>query len=102
MWATKGSTGSGPGLLEIRWPFRPQTQVKEVCMCSGEQGELQSVKLQLEETKQSVDGQRAEKQKLQKVISDTEAEQIQHKKQLEQVKKENADGLRQTMLETSP
>jgi len=56
--------------------------------CVRRQGELQSIKLQLEETKQRVDSQRAEQQKLQKIIADTEGEQIQQKKQLEQVEKE--------------
>lgn len=43
------------------------------------------MKLQLEETKQRVDAQKAEQQKLQKIIADADAEQIQQKKQLEQV-----------------
>ncbi|XP_023121554.1 cilia- and flagella-associated protein 58 [Amphiprion ocellaris] len=47
--------------------------------------ELQSLKQQLEETKQHVDSQRTEQQKLQKIIADADAEQIQQKKQLEQV-----------------
>lgn len=44
------------------------------------------IKLQLEETKERVDSQKAEQQKLQKIIADADAEQIQQKKQLEQVK----------------
>uniref|UniRef100_A0A3B4WB06 Cilia and flagella associated protein 58 n=1 Tax=Seriola lalandi dorsalis TaxID=1841481 RepID=A0A3B4WB06_SERLL len=51
-------------------------------------GELQLFKLQLEETKQRVDSQKAEQQKLQKIIADADAEQIQQKKQLEQVIRE--------------
>lgn len=53
------------------------------------QGELQLMKLQLEETKQRVESQKAEQQKLQKIIADADAEQIQLKKQLEQVKEED-------------
>uniref|UniRef100_A0A3P8T3Q4 Cilia and flagella associated protein 58 n=1 Tax=Amphiprion percula TaxID=161767 RepID=A0A3P8T3Q4_AMPPE len=49
------------------------------------QVELQSLKQQLEETKQRVDSQRTEQQNLQKIIADADAEQIQQKKQLEQV-----------------
>lgn len=49
---------------------------------------MQLIKLQLEETKQCVDSQKTEQQKLQKIISDADAEQTQQKKQLEQVKKE--------------
>ncbi|XP_068457402.1 cilia- and flagella-associated protein 58 [Clinocottus analis] len=51
-------------------------------------GELQLMKLQLEETKQRVDSQKAEQQKLQKIIADGEAELVQHKKQLDQVIRE--------------
>lgn len=47
------------------------------------------MKLQLEETKQRVESQKAEQQKLQKIIADADAEQIQLKKQLEQVKEED-------------
>lgn len=57
-------------------------------LCVLLQGDLQLIKLQLEETKQRVDSQKAEQQKLQKIIADADAEQIQQKKQLEQVKKE--------------
>lgn len=46
------------------------------------------MKLQLEETKQRVDSQKAEQQNLQKVIADADAEHAQQKKQTEQVKKE--------------
>lgn len=52
------------------------------------QGELQLVKLQLEETKQRVDSQRAEQHNLQKMLADADAEHTQQKKQTEQVKKE--------------
>lgn len=52
------------------------------------QGELQLTKLQLEETKQRVDSQRAEQQNLQKMLADADAEHVQQKKQTEQVKKE--------------
>ncbi|KAL7390317.1 hypothetical protein ABVT39_018730 [Epinephelus coioides] len=60
-------------------------------------GELQSIKLQLEDTKQHVDSQKAEQQKLQKIISDADAEQIQQKKQLEQVIRER-DNLGKQLL----
>lgn len=54
------------------------------------------MKVQLEETKQRVDSQKAEQQNLQKIIADADAEQIQQKKQLEQVKKEKkADKMEQ-------
>lgn len=43
------------------------------------------MKLQLEETKQRVDGQKAEQQNLQKIIADADAEHLQQKKQMEQV-----------------
>lgn len=46
------------------------------------------MKVQLEETKHQVDGQRAEQQKLQKIIADADADVFQLKKQLEQVGKE--------------
>lgn len=46
------------------------------------------MKLQLEETKQRVDTQKAEQQNLQKILADADAEQVQHKKQMEQVRKE--------------
>lgn len=52
------------------------------------QGELQQMKVQLEETKQCVDGQKAEQQKLQKIIADADAQHVQQKKQMEQVKSE--------------
>lgn len=52
------------------------------------QGELQLMKLQLEETKQRVDSQQAEQQKLQKIVADSDAEQVQQKKQLDQVETE--------------
>lgn len=57
-------------------------------LCVLLQGELQLMKLQLEETKQRADSQKAEQRKLQKIIADADAEQVQQKKQLEQVKKE--------------
>lgn len=43
------------------------------------------MKLQLEETKQQIESQKVEQQKLQKIIADTDAEVFQLKKQLEQV-----------------
>lgn len=46
------------------------------------------MKLQLEETKQRVDSQRAEQHNLQKMLADADAEHAQQKKQTEQVKKE--------------
>lgn len=52
------------------------------------QAELQLMKLQLEETKQRVDSQKAEQQNLQKIIADADAEHVQQKKQMEQVKKD--------------
>ncbi|KAM9348951.1 cilia- and flagella-associated protein 58 [Symphorus nematophorus] len=60
-------------------------------------GELQVMKLQLEETKQRVDNQKAEQQNLQKIIADADAEQIQQKKQLEQVVRER-DNLGKQLL----
>lgn len=45
------------------------------------------MKLQLEETKQHVDSQRAEQQNLQKMLADADAEHAQQKKQTEQVTK---------------
>uniref|UniRef100_A0A7N8XSI7 Cilia and flagella associated protein 58 n=1 Tax=Mastacembelus armatus TaxID=205130 RepID=A0A7N8XSI7_9TELE len=60
-------------------------------------GELQLIKLQLEETNQRVDSQKAEQQKLQKIIADTDAEQIQQKKQLGQVIRER-DNLGKQLL----
>ncbi|XP_040006991.1 cilia- and flagella-associated protein 58 [Xiphias gladius] len=60
-------------------------------------GELQLIKLQLEETKQRVDSQKAEQQKLQNIIADADAEQIQQKKQLEQVIRER-DNLGKQLL----
>ena len=62
-----------------------------VRLCVLLQGELQVMKLQLEETKQRVDTQKAEQQKLQKIIADSDAEQIQQKKQLEQVVKKEME-----------
>ncbi|XP_034538757.1 cilia- and flagella-associated protein 58 [Notolabrus celidotus] len=59
--------------------------------------ELQTMRLQLEETKQHVDSQKAEQQKLQKIIADADAEQIQQKKQLEQVIRER-DSLGKQLL----
>ncbi|XP_074528557.1 cilia- and flagella-associated protein 58 [Halichoeres trimaculatus] len=59
--------------------------------------ELQTMKLQLEEKKQHVDSQKAEQQKLQKIIADTDAEQIQQKKQLDQVIRER-DSLGKQLL----
>lgn len=44
----------------------------------------------LEETKQQIDSQKVEQQKLQKIIADTDAEVFQLKKQLEQVGRETA------------
>ncbi|XP_034745536.1 cilia- and flagella-associated protein 58 [Etheostoma cragini] len=61
-------------------------------------GELQLTKLQLEETKQHVDSQKAEQQKLQKIIADADAEQVQQKKQLEQVIRER-DNLGKQLLQ---
>lgn len=43
------------------------------------------MKLQLEETKQQIESQKVEQQKLQKIIADTDAEVFQLKKQLDQV-----------------
>lgn len=66
-----------------------------VCLCAPIcvllQGELQVNKQQLEEAKQRVDSQKAEQQKLQKILADADVEQIQQKKQLEQVKKKEID-----------
>ncbi|XP_013883448.1 cilia- and flagella-associated protein 58 [Austrofundulus limnaeus] len=59
--------------------------------------ELQSVKLLVEDTKLCVDSQQAEKQKLQRIISDMESEKIQQKKQLDQVIRER-DGLGKQLL----
>lgn len=60
------------------------------------------MKLQLEETKQRVDSQKAEQQKLQKIIADADAEQVQQRKQLEQVeeREEEVEG-RTTASESS-
>lgn len=52
------------------------------------QGEVQLMKLQLEETKQRVDAQKTEQQNLQKMIADADAEHAQQKKQMEQVREE--------------
>ncbi len=49
------------------------------------------MKVQLEETKQRVDSQLVEQQKLQRIIADADAEQNQHKKQLEQVIKKQKE-----------
>lgn len=46
------------------------------------------MKVQLEETKQQIESQKVEQQKLQKIIADTDAEVFQLKKQLEQVEGE--------------
>ncbi|KAM6983740.1 cilia- and flagella-associated protein 58 [Tautogolabrus adspersus] len=59
--------------------------------------ELQTIRLQLQEKKQHVDSQKAEQQKLQKIIADADAEQIQQKKQLEQVIRER-DSLGKQLL----
>lgn len=50
------------------------------------------MKLQLEETRQRVDGQKAEQQNLQKIIADADAQHVQQKKQMEQVKSEKLRG----------
>ncbi|KAJ4929733.1 hypothetical protein JOQ06_018755, partial [Pogonophryne albipinna] len=60
-------------------------------------GELQLMKLQLEETKQRVDSQKAEQLKLQKIIANADAEQIQQKKQLEQVIRERDNLVKQLL-----
>uniref|UniRef100_A0A674NJS0 Cilia and flagella associated protein 58 n=1 Tax=Takifugu rubripes TaxID=31033 RepID=A0A674NJS0_TAKRU len=60
-------------------------------------GELQQMKLQLEETKQHVDGQKAEQQNLQKIIADADAQHVQQKKQMEQVGRER-DNLAKQLL----
>lgn len=44
------------------------------------------MKLQLEETKQQIESQKVEQQKLQKTIADTDTEVFQLKKQMEQVR----------------
>lgn len=49
------------------------------------------LKLQLEDTKQHVDSQHAEQQKLQKLLADIECEKIQQQKQLDQVKEKYVD-----------
>ncbi|XP_041657963.1 cilia- and flagella-associated protein 58 [Cheilinus undulatus] len=59
--------------------------------------DLQTIKLQLEETKQQVESQKAEQQKLERIIADADAEQIQQKKQLEQVIRER-DSLGKQLL----
>ncbi|XP_008330704.1 cilia- and flagella-associated protein 58 [Cynoglossus semilaevis] len=59
--------------------------------------ELQLVKQQLEESKQRVESQKAEQQKLQKIIADADAEQMQQKKQLDQVARER-DSLGKQLL----
>ncbi|KAM9847002.1 cilia- and flagella-associated protein 58 [Aulostomus maculatus] len=60
-------------------------------------GELQVMKLQLDDTKQCVESQKAEQQKLQKTISDGDAEQLRLRKQLEQVVRER-DNLGKQLL----
>ncbi|XP_068187756.1 cilia- and flagella-associated protein 58 [Antennarius striatus] len=60
--------------------------------------ELHLMKAQLEESKQRVESQKAEQQKLQKIIADADAEQIQQKKQLEQVIRER-DNLGKQLLQ---
>lgn len=62
-------------------------------LCVLCQEELQSMKLQLEETKKHFDSQRAEQQNLHKIISDNDSEYTRLKGQLQQVKKKNASGL---------
>ncbi|KAG8008181.1 Cilia-and flagella-associated protein 58 [Nibea albiflora] len=63
----------------------------------GLKAELQLLKLQLEETRQRSDSQKVEQQKLQKIIADADAEQIQQKKQLDQVVRER-DNLGKQLL----
>lgn len=53
------------------------------------------MKLQLEETKQQIESQKVEQQKLQKIIADTDGEVFQLKKQLEQVGGESAQRCKQ-------
>ncbi|XP_067350961.1 cilia- and flagella-associated protein 58 isoform X2 [Channa argus] len=60
-------------------------------------GEVQMNKQQLEEAKQRINSQKAEQQLLQKIIADADAEQIQQKKQLEQVIRER-DNLGKLLL----
>ncbi|XP_047199497.1 cilia- and flagella-associated protein 58 isoform X1 [Hippoglossus stenolepis] len=59
--------------------------------------ELQLIKLHLEETKQHVESQKTEELKLQKIIADADAEQVQQKKQLDQVIRER-DSLGKQLL----
>ncbi|CAF93386.1 unnamed protein product, partial [Tetraodon nigroviridis] len=63
-------------------------------------GELQLMKLQLEETKQRVDAQKTEQQNLQKMIADADAEHAQQKKQMEQIGRER-DNLAKQLLQRS-
>ncbi|XP_071376273.1 cilia- and flagella-associated protein 58-like [Centroberyx affinis] len=60
-------------------------------------GDRQSMKQQVEETKQRNDSQKAEEQKLHKIIADADAEQIRQKKQLDQVIRER-DNLGKQLL----
>ena len=62
------------------------TNTRSMYLCVLLQAELQLIKLQLEETKQQVESQKTEELKLQKMIADADAEQVQQKKQLDQVK----------------
>lgn len=72
-----------------RWEGERLRLVDQVCWpVVFPQAELQLMKLQLEETKQRVDSQRAEQQNLQKMLADADAQQVQQKKQTEQVKEE--------------
>ncbi|KAM6911713.1 cilia- and flagella-associated protein 58 [Lycodopsis pacificus] len=90
--------------------LRDEMTGKELALTKGQQehkrlekdnealkGELQLMKLQLEETKQRVDSQKAEQQKLQKIIADADAEQVQQMKQLDQVVRER-DNLGKQLL----
>ncbi|KAM8899578.1 cilia- and flagella-associated protein 58 isoform 1-T1 [Spinachia spinachia] len=61
-------------------------------------GELQLMKLKLEETKQHVDSQKAEQQTLQMIVANADAEQVQQKKQLNQVIRER-DNLGKQLLQ---
>ncbi|XP_071376274.1 cilia- and flagella-associated protein 58-like [Centroberyx affinis] len=60
-------------------------------------GELQLMKQLAEETKQHIDSQKADEQKLHKIIADADAEQIRQKKQLDQVIRER-DNLGKQLL----
>ncbi|XP_027886375.1 cilia- and flagella-associated protein 58 [Xiphophorus couchianus] len=61
-------------------------------------GDLQSIKLQLEETKQLIDSQRTEQQKLQMIITSMEEDRVQQQKQLQQVIRER-DSLGKQLLQ---